>query len=126
MTHGPLRVLLADDDSGILRATRRLLLALEYDVVGTVADGHGLLDAVQRLRPEVVVLDVRLPDADGLDVCRRITGGNAEVKVIVFTATDHAEIRRRAFEAGAFAFVSKLASTNELQSAIRRVHDNRG
>ena len=120
-----LRVLIADDHPGVVRAVSRLL-AMNYDVVGSVADGSGLLEAAQRLQPDVIVLDMNLPDADGLKACLQITQGNPEMKVIVFTAMDDPDARQRAFEAGASAFVNKLSSVDTLLSAVKSVDDNRG
>ena len=117
---GSLRVLIADDHPGIVRAVTRLL-ALEHDVIGSVGSCGALLAAVTELRPDVIVLDLHLADADGLQSCREITQTNPEVKVIVFTAADHPEVRRRAFEAGASDFVHKLASVNDLRTAVKRL-----
>ena len=123
--HSRLRVLIADDHPGVVRAVSRLL-AMNYDVVGSVADGSGLLEAAQRLQPDVIVLDMNLPDADGLKACRQITQGNPEMKVIVFTAMDDPDARQRAFEVGASAFVNKLSSVETLLAAVKSVDDNRG
>ena len=120
-----LRVLVADDHPGVVRAVSRLL-ALSYDVAGSVADGSGLLAAAQHLRPDVIVLDVNLPNVDGLKACREITQANPEMKVIVFTAVDDPDVRRRAFEAGAFAFVHKLALADDLLAAMGRLDADRG
>ena len=121
---GPLRVLIADDHPGIVRAVTRLL-ALEHAVVGSVASCGALRDAIPALKPHVIVLDLHLADADGLQSCREITQTNPEIKVIVFTAADHPEVRRRAFEAGASDFVHKLASVNDLRTAVKRLETAR-
>jgi DNA-binding NarL/FixJ family response regulator len=120
-----LRVLIADDHAGLVRAVTRLL-AMNYDVVGSVADSSGLLEAAQRLQPNVIVLDVNLPDADGLTVCRQITQVNPEIRVIVFTAVDDPDVRQRALEAGASAFVNKLGLVDNLLSAFKSLDDTRG
>ena len=80
------RVLLADDYPGMVKAVSRLL-ALDCDVVGSVADGGALLEAVERLQPDVIVLDVNLPKIHGLEACRQVMQANPRVKVVVFTAT---------------------------------------
>jgi DNA-binding NarL/FixJ family response regulator len=112
-------VLIADDDPGLARAVGRLL-SLDCEVVGSVADGSALLEAAQRLQPDVVVLDVNLPNVHGLEACRQITQANPRMKVIVFTAMSAAEIRDECLAVGAAAFVSKMSS-GELLSAIRRL-----
>ena len=121
---GRLRVLIADDHPAIVRAVSRLM-SLDYEVVGSVAHGGRLVEAVQRLQPNVIVLDVNLVDGDGLKWCREITRSNPEVKVIVFTVEDDPELRKRAFEAGASAFVPKIAVDDDLLSALRRLDDHR-
>jgi two-component system, NarL family, response regulator NreC len=120
-----LRVLIVDDHPGIVRSVSRLL-ALSYDVVGSVADGSRLLGAARDLQPDVIVLDLHLPNVDALEACRQITQGNPEMKVIVFTAVDDPHLRRRAFEAGASAFVHKLALGDDLLSAVQRLDASRG
>jgi DNA-binding NarL/FixJ family response regulator len=124
MTPSRLRVLIVDDHPGTLKAVSRLL-AVDYDVVGSVADGSSLLQAIQHLQPDVIVLDMNLPDVDGLDVCRQITQEHPEIKVIVFTAMGEPEARQRAFECGASAFVHKLAPPDELLLTVKRLNDNR-
>ena len=113
------RVLVADDYPEMVKAVRRLL-ALDCDVVGSVADGSALLEAVQRLAPDVIVLDLNLPNVNGLAACRQITQLNPAMKVIMFTVLDHPDDTQAFFEAGASAFVSKLASA-ELLSTIKRL-----
>ena len=113
------RVLLADDYPDMVKAVSRLL-AVDCDVVGTVADGSALLEAAQRLAPDVIVLDLNLQKLNGLAACRQITGVNPEMKVIMFTAEDDPDAREAFFEAGASAYVSKLACA-DLLSTIKRL-----
>jgi DNA-binding NarL/FixJ family response regulator len=115
-----LRLMIVDDHPGVLRALGRLL-AVDHDVVGSFPDASGLLDAVKHLRPDVIVLDMNLPDIDGLTACRQITQACPQIKVIVFTAVEDPDVRRRAFEAGAADFVHKLASSSDLLTAIKRL-----
>ena len=65
------RVLIAEDHPGVTKAVTRVL-ALDCDVVGTVADGGAVLEATQRLKPDVIVVDLNLPKVNGLEVCRQI------------------------------------------------------
>ena len=113
------RVLVADDHPEIAKAVCRLL-SLDCEVVGTVADGSALMEAAQRLQPDVVVLDVNLPNVHGLEACRQITQAHPEMKVVMFTAMEDSAVRGRSFEFGAAAFVSKLAH-GDLLSTIRRL-----
>jgi CheY-like chemotaxis protein len=114
-------VLIADDYPDMVKAVGRLL-AEDCDVVGSVADGSALLEAAQRLQPDVVVLDLNLPNADGLEACRRITHANPQTKVIVFTATIDPDVRQRSLALGASAYVCKLASVeDDLLSVVKRL-----
>ena len=81
------RVLLADDYPDMVKAVSRLL-ALDCEIVGSVADGSALLESAQRLQPDVIVLDVNLPNVNSLEACREITRVNPTTKVIMFTAMD--------------------------------------
>ena len=114
------RVLLADDHPGVAKAFVRLL-SFECDVVGVVADGSEVAEAAARLQPVVSVVDLNLPNLNGLDVCRQIRQTNPRAKVILVTAMDDERIQADALAAGASGFFSKLAAGNELIEAIRRV-----
>ena len=113
-------MLLADDYPEILKAVSRLL-ALECEIVGTVADGSALLETAQRLQPDVIVLDVNLPNVRSLEACREITRMNPEIKVIMFTGVGDPNASEAFLKAGASAFVSKMASA-DLLSTIKRVY----
>jgi len=103
----------------MLAAVSRLLAA-DCEVVGSVADGRALLDVVQRVEPDVIVLDVNLPDIRSLEACREITRMNPGIKVVMFTAMNDSNVSRTFFEAGASAFISKLAS-DDLLPTIKRL-----
>ena len=117
------RVLIAEDHPGVAKAVCRML-ALDCDVVGVIPDGSALLEAAQRLQPDVIVVDVNLPNVDGLEACRRILQVNPDAKVIVFSAMNDPDVRRRSFEVGASAFVCK--GDAGLLSTIKRLCDDRG
>jgi two-component system response regulator DegU len=118
------RVLLADDYPDMVKAVSRLL-ALDCEIVGSVADGSALLQEAQRLRPDVIVLDVNLPNVHSLEACREITRVNPTTKVIVFTAMNDPLASQDFFEAGASAFVSKVTA-GDLLSTIKRLCVDRG
>jgi len=114
------RVLVADDHADLVKAVCRLLAA-DCDVVGTVADGSAVLEAAHRLRPDVIVVDLNLPNLNGLEVCRQITQTHPEMKVIVFTAMNDPDVRQRSLEVGAAAFVFKMSGDGELLSTVKRL-----
>jgi DNA-binding NarL/FixJ family response regulator len=113
----PARVLLADDHTSLLTALSRLL-EWSYSVVGTVATGAQALEAAGRLQPDVIVVDMRLPDMDGLRVCRQVGVVAPHAQVIVLTAADDPVIKQRALELGASAFVVKYRAGDDLIPAI--------
>jgi DNA-binding NarL/FixJ family response regulator len=76
---------------------------------------------VQRLRPDVLVIDLNLPTISGLELCRQITQGQPETKVIMFTAANDPHLRQRAAEVGAAAFVCKVGSDDDLLSTVKSV-----
>src|SRR5688572_7452217 len=81
------RVVLVDDYASVLEAFRRMLEP-SCDVLATVATGGEALDAVKRLRPDILVLDLMLPDTDGLAVCRRVKQAFPKTDVVLVTAFD--------------------------------------
>jgi CheY-like chemotaxis protein len=119
------RVLLADDSPDLVKAVSRLL-ALDCEVVGTVADGRALLEAAHRLRPDAIVLDLSLPNVHGLEMCRQLTQRYPETRVIVFTASSDPDVKRRSLEAGAAGFVSKLEDDGDVLSTIQKLCVDRG
>ena len=116
------RVLIAEDHPGVAKAVCRML-SLDCEVVGTVTDGSAVLEAAQRLQPDVIVVDLNLPHVHGLEVCRQITQVNHNTKVIVFSAMNDPDIRQRSIEVGASAFVCK--GTGDLFSTVKRLHEDR-
>ena len=118
------RVLLAEDHAPVARAVSRLL-AFDCEVLGTVADGSAVLAAVQRLRPDVVVLDLNLPNVHGLDACLQITQALPELRVVVFTAMNDPDVRQRCFDVGAAAFVHKGGGDVGLLATVKRLCDDR-
>ena len=117
------RVLIAEDHTGVAKSVCRVL-ALDCDVVGTIADGSAVLEAAQRLEPDVIVVDLNLPHVHGLEVCRQIKQVKPEAKIIIFSAMNEPDVTQRSFEVGASAFVTK--GMGDLLSTIKRLCDDRG
>ena len=113
------RVLLVDDYPGMLTSLKRLLEP-DCDVVGGVADGAAAFGAVAALQPDVVVLDLNLPDIGGLEVCRRIRQTNTHAKVILVSAMDDAVVRERGLAAGAVAVLAKYQLGDVLLPTIQK------
>jgi len=113
------RVLLADDHAGIVQVLDRLL-SRDCDIVGVVADGRDVADAARRLQPVVTVVDLNMPNVNGLDICRQIRRSDPDAHVIVISGMFDDDIRDEALAAGAAGFVHKSAAGNELIAAITR------
>jgi DNA-binding NarL/FixJ family response regulator len=96
------------DDHPSFRASARLMLESEgYDVVGEAADGSAALLAAADLQPELVVLDVQLPDMDGFEVARRLTGGGGGPIVVLVSSRDGSDFGPLVAESGARGFIAK-------------------
>jgi DNA-binding NarL/FixJ family response regulator len=107
------RVLLADDHVGVLTTVRRLL-ASSYDVLDGVTTGYALIEAALKLKPELVVVDIAMPDINGIEVCRQIKRMMPEIRVVILTGSNDAQVRQKAFEVGASGFVLKYAMATHL------------
>src|SRR3954467_4938669 len=101
---GAPRVLLADDHSLLLTAFERLLSG-ECEIVGQVTDGRALVAAAERLKPDVVVLDISMPLMNGLDAGRQIKQRFPDIKLIFLTMNEEADIAAEAFRAGASGYL---------------------
>ena len=116
------RVLIAEDHPGMAKAVSRLL-SLDCDIVGNVSDGSAVLEAAQRLQPDVIVVDLNLPHVHGFEACRQIRQVKPEAKIIVFSAMNDPDVKQRSVEVGASAFVCK--GTGDLLSTVKRLCDDR-
>jgi two-component system KDP operon response regulator KdpE len=113
----PARILLVDDEPNIQTAVRPLLTSSGYEVISAMT-GRGALEAVERHAPDVVVLDLGLPDMDGVDVCR-IIRETRSLPVIVLSARGSEKDKVRALDAGADDYVTKPFGSEELLARIR-------
>nr|WP_208383150.1 response regulator transcription factor [Modestobacter marinus] len=114
--------MLADDDA-LLRAGVTVVLSQQPDVevVGEVADGLAAVEACQRLAPDVVLMDVRMPGIDGIEATRRIVAVGSPAKVLVLTTFRNDDYVWEALRAGASGFLLKRASPERLVEAVRTV-----
>jgi DNA-binding NarL/FixJ family response regulator len=118
------RVLLVDDQA-LIRAGFRMILEAEddFEVVGECGDGTQAIDSVKRFSPDVVLMDIRMPEMDGIEATRRIVGGDPEtaVKVLMLTTFDLDEYVYDALRAGASGFLLKDVPADQLVAGIRLV-----
>ncbi|WP_034274138.1 response regulator [Actinospica robiniae] len=127
------RVVVADDQQLVRTGFRMILAADGIEVVGEAADGHAAIEAVRRTRPDVVLMDIRMPELDGLEATRRILAGAAEPvdatpdgtgnppRIIILTTFDLDEYVYDALAAGASGFLLKDVTPEHLVGAVRLV-----
>jgi DNA-binding NarL/FixJ family response regulator len=122
MTEAQVRVLIADDQA-LLRGSLRVLIDTEPDlvVVGEAGTGAEAVDLVQGESPDVVLMDVRMPDMDGIEATRRITASAHAPKILVLTTFDLDEYVYSALRAGASGFLLKDTPPAQLLDAVRVV-----
>jgi two-component system response regulator NreC len=116
------RVLIADDHA-IVRAGLRALLAEEaaFDLVGEAAGGVEAIELVEKTDPEVLILDLSMPDLDGISVTRKIKPQFPNLKVLILTLHEDEALLKEAIKAGAAGYILKRAAEVELISAIRTI-----
>ena len=114
------RILLADDHTLVLEGFRRILEG-HYELVGTVGDGHALLEAAKTMQPDIVILDISMPLLNGIDAAAQLKKICPKAKIIIVTMHANTDYVRSAFEAGASAYVLKRSAVGELEQAIRAV-----
>jgi DNA-binding NarL/FixJ family response regulator len=122
-----IRVMLVDDDA-LVRSGLRLMLAgaAQIEVVGEVDDGRGVLAAVDSLHPNVVLMDIRMPQLDGIAATRLLRSQPQAPAVLVLTTFDADELVLRALRAGAAGFLLKDTPPAEIVQAIEHVHAGDG
>jgi len=114
------RVLLADDHQMVADALRGVLEP-NCEVVGTVNNGHALLRAAATLQPEVIVLDIAMPEMNGLDAARHLKRSVPKAKLIFLTMNEDPQLVGEAFRSGASAFLLKQSAAFELTEAVEKV-----
>ena len=117
-----IRVLIADDQA-LVRTGFRVILTAEPDleVVGEAGDGREAIEAVASASPDVVLMDIRMPNLDGIEATRRIAGRGGPPRVLILTTFDLDEYVYEALRAGASGFLLKDAGADELIHAVRVV-----
>src|SRR6267142_366171 len=117
-------VLIADDHPSLLSGLVSLLEET-FEVVGAVVNGHLLVEAAARLRPDVVVTDISMPGLNGLEALEQLKAARSDIKVVVLTMYADAALAAEAIRAGASAFVVKVSAAEELATAINEVLQGR-
>jgi two-component system response regulator NreC len=115
-----IRILIADDH-GVLRAGLRALLNSEPDmqVIGEAADGHTAIQQAKALQPDVVLMDISMPDQVGLEVTRQLVAALPGIRVLILTVHEDRALLQEAIRVGAAGYIIKRAVESELVNAIR-------
>ena len=115
-----IKVLIVDDQA-LVRAGFRMILEAQPDleVVGEAGDGSAAIDAVRTLRPDVVLMDIRMPGVDGIEATRRLTEAGAQSRIVILTTYDLDEYVFDALAAGASGFLLKHVPPEELVRGVR-------
>jgi DNA-binding NarL/FixJ family response regulator len=118
------RVLLADDHALLLGAFEKLLAA-DCQIVGQVGDGRALVEAAERLEPDVIVLDIAMPILNGLEAGRQVKQKRRHIKLVFLTMNEDPDLAAEAFRAGASGYLLKRSAVSELSTAIQEVMKGR-
>ena len=119
----PVRVVLGEDHALVREGTRSLLEDhADIRVVGEAGDGEAVLELIREKKPDVAILDIRMPGASGIEVVKRLAEHSPETRAVMLTAYDDDDYIVAALDAGAIGFLLKTARSSELVDAVRRVH----
>lgn len=115
-----LRVLLADDHSAVLKCVSEIVGG-SYDVIGAVSDGAQVLLAVEDLKPDLIVMDIGMPEMDGIQTAKQLQKSGCPAKIIFLTVSQHEDYIAAAFAVGARGYVLKARMHSDLLAAIKEV-----
>lgn len=119
----PIRVLIVDDHPMVRRGLKSLLGSYpDMEVVGEAEDGVTALAVTAQLSPDIVLLDIQMPELDGVQVAQRLRVASPKAKIIALTAFDSEEYVRDSMHAGVYAYLLKSNSDEIIAESIRRVH----
>jgi NarL family two-component system response regulator LiaR len=122
----PIRVLIVDDHVVVRRGLRTFLSVHDdLEIVGEAGNGREALDQIERTEPDVVLMDLRMPELDGPSTIGRLSAEHPEIQVIALTSFADGSLVRRAIDAGATSYLLKEADETEIVSAIRLAHAGR-
>ena len=122
MSPRDLRVVIADDHPVFRDGLAHLIGDLEgIDVVGVAANGHEVVELVEQLAPDLVIMDLRMPELDGIEATRRITAAHPSIGVVVLTMFEEDDLLLAAVRAGARGYLLKDADEDEIATVVRGV-----
>ena len=116
-----IRVVLAEDHKLVRQGTRTYLESVGVEVIGEAANGVEAVKLARELQPDVVIMDIHMPELTGIEATRRIRHDNDDIRVLVLTAYDDPAYVHALLDAGADGFILKTAEFSELYAALRSV-----
>ncbi|HEY8839288.1 MAG TPA: response regulator transcription factor [Candidatus Dormibacteraeota bacterium] len=123
MSDTRIRVVIVEDHTLLREGTRHILeQSQDIEIVGEAGRGDEAVDLIERLAPDVVLLDMRLPGMNGIEVARAVTGKHKEIRVLLLSAYDDEEYVAEALNAGASGYMLKTTPGAKLVGAVRAVH----
>ena len=115
----PIRLLLADDHRMLRETLKRSMLDEGFDVVGEASDGQEAIDLAEELQPDVILMDVTMPDVDGVEATRRIIERRPEARIVMLTMHADQDVIASAIRAGASGYLVKDCSFEEVAATVR-------
>lgn len=115
----PIRLLLADDHRMLRETLKRSMLEEGFDVIGEASDGQEAVDLAEELRPDVILMDVTMPELDGVEATRRIVEAQPDARVVMLTMHADQDVIASAIRAGASGYLVKDCSFAEVATTVR-------
>lgn len=120
-----MRVFIADDSMLILERLKAMLSDLpEIEIIGESRDGFGAIEALRKLNPDVVILDIKMPGVDGIDVLKYIKNNNQDIRVIMLTNYPFPQYRKKCMKLGADYFFKKSTEFENIMDALNQLIQN--
>ena len=121
-----IRILLADDHKVVRQGTRALLSAIpEWEIVGEADNGRDAVSLTAELKPDIVILDISMPELNGLDATRQIKKKSPETEVLIFTGQETEELVHDVFDSGARSYIMKTDAADHLIDALKALSEHK-
>ena len=120
------RILLADDHKVVRQGTRALLSTIsEWEIVGETNNGREAVALTAELKPDIVILDITMPELNGLDAARQIKRTSPETEILIFTAQETEKLVHDVFDSGARSYIMKTDAADHLIDAVRALSEHK-